>query len=315
MTRHLPLIVEHEPETPGGVDGLLRLWSERHTQIEGTLHRHGAILFRNFGIAALEAFQSLAGRMGDELTDYVDGNSPRTDKGKGVYTSTEYPPEYFISLHNELSYSTSWPARLLFCCVHAADSGGETPLVDSRELLEALPDHIVRDFESKKLRSVRTLTGGEGFGPSWQKTFATTDAAEVERFARSTATDIEWLPDGGLRTSAERPATAVHAATGETVWFNQADQFHPSTHPEPVYKSMLTLYKGREHLLPQNVTYADGSPIPLEYFTIIRAVTRQLMQVFPWQRGDLLVVDNMLVAHGRMPFKGKRSVLVAMTRR
>lgn len=315
MTQHLPLVVEHEPGAPGGVDGLLRLWNERPTHIEEALQRHGALLFRNFDITSLEAFQSLAGRIGTELTGYVDGNSPRTDKGGGVYTSTEYPPEYFISLHNELSYSTSWPARLLFCCIHPADSGGETPLVDSRELLAALPESLVRDFESKRLRYVRTLPKGEGFGPSWQKTFATHDIAEVERFARSTDTEIEWLPDGSLRTSAERPATAVHTPTGQTVWFNQADQFHPSTHPEPVYKSMLALYKGREHLLPQNVTYADGSPIPLEHFTTIRAVTRQLMQLFPWRRGDLLVVDNMLVAHGRMPFKGKRSVLVAMTRR
>ena len=44
---------------------------------------------------------------------------PKTKKSKGVYTdkagvytSTEYPPEFFISLHNELSYSTRWPSRL-----------------------------------------------------------------------------------------------------------------------------------------------------------------------------------------------------------
>lgn len=34
---------------------------------------------------------------------------------------------------------------------------------------------------------------------------------------------------------------------------------------------------------------------------------------FPWQPGDVLVVDNMLVSHGRRPFSGERRILVAMS--
>jgi hypothetical protein len=35
---------------------------------------------------------------------------------------------------------------------------------------------------------------------------------------------------------------------------------------------------------------------------------------FPWQQGDLLMPrhDNMLVAHGRAPYTGRREVLVGM---
>jgi alpha-ketoglutarate-dependent taurine dioxygenase len=32
-----------------------------------------------------------------------------------------------------------------------------------------------------------------------------------------------------------------------------------------------------------------------------------------WNTGDLLVIDNVLVGHGRRPFTGSRRVLVAMT--
>ena len=33
----------------------------------------------------------------------------------------------------------------------------------------------------------------------------------------------------------------------------------------------------------------------------------------PYENGDVVIIDNMLVAHGRYPFAGTRRVLVAMT--
>jgi TfdA family taurine catabolism dioxygenase TauD len=295
VSRTLPFIIECAAAgSPRGVSGLLQFWHSQRSEIEREMHRHGAVLFRDFDIGDLQSFQHLVAQLGEELTDYKDGNSPRTDKGSGVYTSTEYPAPYFISLHNELSYSANWPARLFFCCIQPAESGGETPLVDSRELLEALPAQIVDEFQTRQIRYLRNLPGGDGFGPSWQKTFATSDPAVAERYARDAGMDVEWLRNGWLRIS--------------------SDQFHPSTHPESVYQSMMTLYKGREDMLPQNATYGDGSPIPVSHLRAIREITRSTLRAFPWERGDLLMVDNMLVAHGRMPFKGPRSVLVAMTR-
>jgi alpha-ketoglutarate-dependent taurine dioxygenase len=38
----------------------------------------------------------------------------------------------------------------------------------------------------------------------------------------------------------------------------------------------------------------------------------ELCVEFPWQEGDLIAVDNMLVAHARRPFSGPRKLLVAM---
>jgi hypothetical protein len=34
---------------------------------------------------------------------------------------------------------------------------------------------------------------------------------------------------------------------------------------------------------------------------------------FNWQRGDVMVVDNVLATHGREPFTGERRILVAMS--
>ena len=243
--------------------------------------------------------------------DYVDGNSPRTRLTSGVYTSTEYPQEYFISLHNELSYSHRWPGRLFFGCIVAPQANGETVIADSRALLGALPAEIVEEFTRRKVQYIRNLHGGGGFGPSWQDTFETTDRTAVEDYFRSAGMTFEWRDNGGLRVSQVRPAVARHPKTGEPVWFNQADQFHPSTHPPAVYQSLLSIYRDEEDL-PQNVRFGDDTPIDAGMLDEIRRTTRDLTVYFPWKEGDVLMVDNMLVSHGRAPFTGPRKILVSM---
>jgi alpha-ketoglutarate-dependent taurine dioxygenase len=310
----LPLVVQPgENMRPRGADALVSLWAQHRQWLDTRLHLHGAILFRGFGIAEQDIFENVIAHLNKKPLDYQDGNSPRTKVSSGIYTSTEYPPEYFISLHNELSYSAQWPARLFFCCVLEPEQGGETPLVNSRSLLRNLPPSLLEQFRSRKVKYIRYLHGGQGFGPSWQKAFQTSNRVDVQVFAEASGMELHWKNDGSVSVSNVRPATAIHPETGEEVWFNQADQFHPSTHPPAIYRQMLTIYKGRENELPQNVAFGDGSPIPLEYLETVRQTTRNQLILFPWRKGDLLMVDNMLVAHGRMPFKGLRRILVSMT--
>jgi alpha-ketoglutarate-dependent taurine dioxygenase len=314
----LPLVIQHKKNATAalgltGVDAFLNLWADHCDWMDRRLHQHGAMLFRGFGISEQTVFQSLMARLKEQLADYVDGNSPRTKMGGGVYTSTEYPPEYFICLHNELSYSQQWPARVFFCCIVAPKAGGQTPLMKSRSLLQTLPQELVKEFQARKVKYIRNLHGGKGVGKSWQKTFETESRAHVEDWAMAAGVVVQWFEDGSVRLSNVRPATAFHPVTGEEVWFNQADQFHPSSLPPAVYESMLSIFEGMEEELPQNATFGDGTPIPLAYLETIRAVTREHLALFDWQCGDLLMVDNMLVAHGRMPFVGDRRILVSMT--
>jgi alpha-ketoglutarate-dependent taurine dioxygenase len=315
-----PLQVRIKPEISesrsfNGERIFLELWSTKRPWLDSRLLEHGAIVFRGFGISTQEIFQSVMGQLKEELLDYVDGDSPRTKLGGGVYTSTEYAEDLFIPLHNELSYSTRWPARLFFCCVTPPQSGGQTPLISSRALLQALPSDIVSEFRKRKVRYVRNLHGGKGTGKSWQETFETDQREDVDRFTANSQTDATWNADRSLRLTSVRAATSAHPVTGDEVWFNQADQFHPSSLPASTYESIKALYEGYEDELPENATFGDGAPIPLQYLQIIRDCTRDLLNTFDWQQGDLLMVDNVLVAHGRMPFQGPRKILVAMTSR
>lgn len=311
---NLPLLVKNQAGANGnGPDALLGWYREHEELVDRELAQRGAILFRGFGVDQQEVFENLIRSLPGQMLDYVDGNSPRKKLASGVYTSTEYPAQYFISMHNELSYSERWPSRLFFCCIVEPQEGGETPIADSRRILERLDPGIAEMFTTRKVKYIRNLHGGRGFGPSWQTTFETSDRAAVEEHCRAMGSEITWTEDGGLSLSHVRPAVAVHPKTGETVWFNQADQFHPSTHPRQVYDSMMMLYKGREDRLPQNARFGDDSEIPREVLDEVRATIQREIRTFPWRQGDLLMLDNMLACHGRMPFKGPRKILVSMT--
>ncbi len=64
--------------------------------------------------------------------------------------------------------------------------------------------------------------------------------------------------------------------------------------------------------LPRNAYYGDGTPIETSILDQIRQAYQGVAVQFPWQQRDVLMLDNMLVAHGRAPYKGARKILVAM---
>jgi alpha-ketoglutarate-dependent taurine dioxygenase len=277
--------------------------------LDDLLIQHRAMVFRGFGITE-DSLETIIDVLLPKRLAYVHGNSPRTKVGNNVYTSTEYPAEFTISMHNELSYAASWPSRLMFFCQHAAESGGATPVVDAQRWLQAL-DPEVRQAYAQGVRYSQNLHDGLGLGKSWQDTFETTDKQDVETFLGGAGADWEWRRDGGLRVTQVRPATVRHPVTGVEVWFNQSDQWHPATLGDDATATLARMLGPDE--LPQSVTFADGTPIPAEYVLQVRDRGLANAVDVDWRTGDLMLIDNVLVGHGRRPFTGSRRVLVAMS--
>ena len=290
--------------SPDDLDGL-------RPQLDEVLHTSGSVLLRGLAIVSPERFHAIVGGFGDPLTSYRGGNTPRTTVTDGVFTSTEYPAEYEISLHNELSYAGTWPERLYFACLVAAETGGATPVCDGRALLADLDADVRARFTDRGVVYRQHLHGGYGLGKSWQQTFETEDRAEVEAFLTGVGIAHEWVDDG-LRTTQPRPGVRTHPVTGETVWFNQADQWHPSNLPEEEREALLALVED-EAELPHSVTFGDGSPLTEDDLAQVRAAAKRNELAFRWEPGDLLIVDNMLALHGRHPYAGPRRILVSMT--
>lgn len=302
--QQLPLVVQ-----PDTTDVDLSSWArENLTWIETQLTQYGALLFRGFKIETVERFEEFSAAVAPDLLDYRERSSPRHEVGKKVYTSTEYPADQYIMLHNENAYAHKWPRKILFFSLQAATQGGETPIADSRKVFELLDPTLRERFLQKKIMYVRNYS--TELDLPWQTVFQTEDKAEVERYCREAGIMWEWRSNDRLRTKQVRYVATKHPSTGEMVWFNQAHMFHISSLEPAVRASLLALFK--EEDLPRNVYYGDGSPIEDAIIEEIRTVYRQATISFPWYEGDILLVDNMLVAHGRAPYVGPRQTLVAM---
>jgi alpha-ketoglutarate-dependent taurine dioxygenase len=312
--RSVPFVVEYESDNGSPESGFLTSWYKDNTEfIEQKLVEHGAILFRGFDINTPGAFARLTRSIAPGLADCLDDNGPRTKITSGIYTSTEYPAEYQLSMHSEYAYSHKFPSRLYFCCVVEPGQGGATPLADNRRILKKLDPAIVEEFKTKRIKYVRNLHASSGFGLSWQAAFQTTDKSVVEKYCNDMAIDYEWKADGGLRLENTFESVITHPRTGEEVWFNQAPQFHPSDYPSHIYESLLDSYRGKEWDLPQTSFFGDDSPIDIAKLKHIRETMFGEATVSPWRQGDVVMIDNVLVCHGRMPYTGARKILLAMT--
>ncbi|MCA1566187.1 MAG: TauD/TfdA family dioxygenase [Acidobacteria bacterium] len=299
-----PLVVRSEVE---GVN--LAAWAANNREyVESQLLKYGAILFREFNVGTVEAFESFARAVSPELLDYRERAAPRKEIGRNVYTSTEYPADQHIPLHHEMSYSHNWPTKIWFYCAHPPEQGGATPIADDRRVFRRLDPRLKEKFIEKRVMYTRNY--GEGVDLTWQDAFQTTDRARVEEYCRRAKTEFRWKDQNRLHTRQVRQAIATHPRTGETVWFNHAHMFHISNMETAVREALLAEFADED--LPRNAYYGDGSPIEASVLDEIRGVYREAAVTFPWRQGDILMLDNFLASHGREPFTGARKIAVAM---
>lgn len=303
-TETLPWLIEPE----SAATDLLTWLSMNRDEVQARLGESGGVLFRGFGIDSAERFEKLIAVFSGRLLDYTYRSTPRSVVSGRIYSSTEYPAHQTIPLHNENAYAHDWPMKIWFLSLQCASSGGETPIADSRRVYRRIPAEVRERFESKGVTYIRNY--GSGFDLPWETVFQTESRTEVEGFCRASGIEFEWLPEGRLRTRQTCQATARHPMTGEMVWFNQAHLFHISRLPSEVREAMLSVFG--EDDLPRNVCYGDGSAISSEDLDLISDAYEGEKVTFPWQEGDVLLLDNMLAAHARNPFAGKRQVVVGM---
>lgn len=286
----------------------LMAWAQEHRQhLEQQLQQSGALLFRGFDLPNASAFEQVATAMCPELFGEY-GDLPRTEIGGKVYGSTPYPEDRAILFHNESSHLEQWPMKIWFFCVQPSRFGGETPIVDCRQLYQRLSPAVRDRFAQKQLMYERNFV--PGLDVSWQGFFQSDDRHQVEQHCQDKGIACLWLENGGLRTRQVRAAIATHPYTQDSVFFNQL-QLHHFSYIDPDTQASLRSLLGND-CLPRQVYYGDGSDIEPEVLAEVNAAYQACAQQFTWQQGDVLLLDNMLMAHGRQPYTGPRKIVVAL---
>jgi len=283
----------------------------RRAQLLDLRQHHGGVLLRGFDVGGAEGLRRVMLALGDQPMPYVERSSPRTRVGDDVYTSTEYAASQTILPHSENSYANHWPLHVAFHCRVPASQGGETPIADCRRVLASLDPGVVAEFRARGIRYVRNFH--PGLGLSWNEVFGVQTRAEIEEYCKRAQYGYQWTADDVLRTWRTAPAVVLHPVTGEPTWFNHGAFFHVSSLPAEISAGLLQRHSPES--LPNQTFFGDGGAIDPQVVTAILDAYRANSLAFPWMPEDLLLLDNMLMAHGRAPYAGPRSVLVVMSDR
>lgn len=304
-TSELPLV--YQSQVPG--IKAEQWFSNNKDEIEADLLEYGAVLLRGFAAITQQDFEAFVDVSIPKTANYIEGATPRTKLSKSVYTSTEFPQDEEIKLHNELSYTVTPPSRLAFFCLKAPTTGGQTQIADMAKVFRDLEIEVVNEFENRGGWMLRR-NYGNGFGPSIFKAFGVENLDEIKRYCANAKVNVEVVSDSHIVTQQVRPAVHQHPQSRTDVWFNHVVFWHPSSLCPKVLKQLGEVFSQAE--LPFGTYFGDGSEIPRATIEHIRSVTAAHETIFDWRQGDLLLVDNWRVAHGRKPFAGDRKILVAM---
>ncbi len=320
--------------------GFLSAWvSKNKNSLEADLLEYGAILFRGFSIDSAQEFEDVALSLDKNLkTDYL-GTSPRNKVTKFVHTASELPPHYPIMQHAEMSFLDKPPRKLMFYCAVPTQAQGETPLTDLRKVYEDLDPALLKKFETKGVKYLRKYDGPNASRYSlwktkrWDEMFSTTDKKDVEKIASKQRFQVEWLPEDGLRLVNKQVSVRTHPVAKTKAWHNHSQVFHQDA--AKIEYNKIRKYQGtvRSVILSlvlvilttikkwfvepkdqdTNVVFGDGTEISSAEIRKVNDTFWKHLSVFPWQKGDVLLIDNYSVSHGRLPFSGPREILVTWT--
>lgn len=306
-----PLILQPDDdinkETLTSIDDTLQWIKEEKTEIENHLLKHGAILFRGFHLEKPADFDNFVKMFGYDPFPYIGGAAPRTLVVGNVFTANESPPDAAIPFHHEMAQVPNYPKVIFFYCDNNPPEGGQTPLVVSnlayQKMKEQEPEFVTK-LEELGVKYNRVLPNGDDpsspIGRGWQSTYGTDDKADAEQTARELVDKVEWMPDGCMRTATKvLPAVLVDERTGNKTWFN----------------SIIAVYKGwkdSRNSPESSVTFGDGSPMPPKVMDRLEHVLNDLAIDFKWKNGDVVMIDNRQVLHGRRPFVPPRKILACL---
>ena len=314
--RSLPLATDGFPLVLDGVANargasIEQISTALRAAVDEHLSTSGALVFRQLDRfdcidATSASFSRLFTSLGYAPREYAGGVASREALAESVLSASDDPAAVSIEPHIEMAYmAASVPSKVMFYCERPAaedDSGGQTPIMSVRTLLERLDPAVVARFRELGVRYYRHCPDERRHGAhlySWQRAFFTEDRRDVEEQCRRLGYDLEWDDTSGLlTTSFVTPALRAHPETGEELWLNQATASHHS-----YYADFPGVEPGAGVTsFPGTTSYGDGSPIPNDVVEHIRAAMWSCAVAVPLAKSDLLVLDNNVVAHGRIGF-------------
>lgn len=291
----------------GGGD-LSEFLSINKRAVDAALADTGALLFRGFDVPDPLAFDAAIGGYGEAGFTYEDSlsNAVRTNVTPSVFTANEAPPTTEIFLHHEMAQTPLYPGKLFFYCEIAPGEGGATPVCRSDWVLDRLKaeaPEFYGDCRDHGVRYTNVMPGsddaGSGQGRSWRSTLSVDTREQAEARLAGLGYDWEWLAGDVLRATTPVLPAMRALEDGRETFFNQ----------------LIAAYRGwsdSRNDPNRAIMLGNGEPIPADAMAEVIAIADELTADIAWHAGDVALIDNFTVMHGRRPFAGKRRVLASL---
>jgi len=328
----LPLVFENTSNPGSGESQSLReVLASSREDLKQDLLQYGAILFRGFDLNGPDAFREAVEAFGfDPLKENPFDTSPRRNVADRVFTSTDANDAFPILAHNENCFLKERPKWIAFFCQTEPPCYGETPIFDSRRAAADLDGSVRERLMAKKVIYRRRLPRRrKPWAPSvvrtWKESFGTEDREEIEALISRQGLTCRWDPRGRLVfTESVVPPLPSHPDTGEPCLNIQG--FHHDSIMEDIkeVRSRQNWFVNtavrwgtgaiyRVGAMPVTFHWGDGSDISTADALEMRRAIWDQSVLFRWRKGDLLILDNFLTAHGRMNVVQPRKILTAFS--
>ncbi|KAJ0882304.1 putative TauD/TfdA-like domain-containing protein [Helianthus annuus] len=273
--------------------------------LESLLHKSGVILFRGFPVTSPSDFNDVVEAFGFPELVYVGGRAVRTKVVGRVYTANESPVDKRIPFHHEMAYLPDYPSKLFFFCVEEPGMGGETPVVLShivyKKMKEKHPEVVVR-MEEHGLTYKKVISDEDRpssfAGRSWKSTYMTDDKNVAEERAGKLGTKLEWMGNVVKMITGPLPAFRLDKESEHKTWFNNLVMSNPG----PIKDDHDTY-----------VELGNGDLVPDHVVKDCLKIMEDECVAIPWKKGDVMLVNNLTVLHGRQPLlKPPRLILASL---
>jgi alpha-ketoglutarate-dependent taurine dioxygenase len=314
--RRLPLFIEPTSDRLASPEAF-SAWIRAHRpRLDDLIVEYGGIVLRGFPVDSAQAFSRFADQFPAYERGYVGGGAPRQKLAEKVLESTRMVETFKIPLHTEMSYMRRYPPRIAFFAKTSARTGGETIIGSMLDFMGELPPDLIARLRTRKVRSVRNYApASDAAAPQivrhsddirWNDVFGTSDRQAVDRICADLGIEPVWQDDGSLSVVEETDPLTRHPRTGDLIYRN-------NLHNNYTYGDGDTASRFKARAAhPAGMYLDDGSPLPEADADAVNAAFERVELAWRWRDRDIMILDNLLVAHGRNPFEGPREVMVAL---
>jgi Taurine catabolism dioxygenase TauD, TfdA family len=252
------------------------------------LRMHGMVMVRDRH-ATSRGFIDWTSVLMDALPQSAVAAKERDSVSPAYHVATVNKGVDPVPLHREASFVPTQPDLLAFYCEQPPDSGGQTILCDGVALLQALPGDVQRFVVSHSLDWMLQIPGER-----WRVAFGCDTPQDAARridelMARAPTATYQYQFDGDWLVGTYRCPLVL-----PTFWGGQ-----------PAFCNSVLGYYFRDpgpyvakHLHAVGLA-PDRRPIPADILEAVRADAEALTVEVKWRAGDIVLVDNSHVMHGR----------------